>query len=59
MPRELRETGIGGTAGTRTGVAIKMRIFGEDVSLNPEQEQEEHIWQKKLQHLQEVVSGAW
>ena len=38
MPRELRETGLGGLAGTRTGVAIKMRIFGEDVSLNPEQE---------------------
>ncbi len=38
MPRELRETGLGGTAGTRTGIAIKMRIFGEDVSLNPEQE---------------------
>ena len=38
MPRELRETGLGGLAGTRTGFAIKMRIFGEDVSLNPEQE---------------------
>ena len=38
MPRELRETGLGGLAGTRTGVAIKMRIFGEDVSLNPEQD---------------------
>jgi len=38
MPRELRETGLGGMADTRTGVAIKMRIFGEDVSLNPEQE---------------------
>ena len=38
MPQELRETGLGGLAGTRTGVAIKMRIFGEDVSLNPEQE---------------------
>ena len=38
MPRELRETGLGGLAGTRTGVAIKMRMFGEDVSLNPEQE---------------------
>ena len=38
MPRELRETGLGGMAGTRTGVAIKMRIFGEDVSLNPEQD---------------------
>ena len=38
MPRELRETALGGTAGTRTGIAIKMRIFGEDVSLNPEQE---------------------
>lgn len=38
MPRELRETGLGGLAGTRTGVAIKMRIFGEDISLNPEQD---------------------
>ena len=38
MPRELRETGLGGLAGTRTGVAIKMCIFGEDVSLNSEQE---------------------
>lgn len=38
MPRELRETGLGGLAGTRTGVAIKMRIFGEDVSLTPEQD---------------------
>ncbi|WP_025728488.1 L-serine ammonia-lyase, iron-sulfur-dependent, subunit alpha [Atopobacter phocae] len=33
MPRELRETGLGGTAGTPTGVALKMRIFGQDVSL--------------------------
>ncbi|MBF0779767.1 MULTISPECIES: L-serine ammonia-lyase, iron-sulfur-dependent, subunit alpha [unclassified Granulicatella] len=28
MPREFRETGIGGSAGTRTGIDIKMRIFG-------------------------------
>lgn len=31
MPRELRETGIGGLAGTPTGVDIKMRIFGRSV----------------------------
>ncbi len=35
MPRELRETGIGGTAGTRTGLDIKMKIFGNDVSITP------------------------
>ena len=38
MPSELRETGLGGTAGTRTGLAIKMRIFGQDVSLEKEEE---------------------
>ena len=31
MPRELRETGIGGLAGTPTGVQIKMRIFGREM----------------------------
>ena len=38
MPSELRETGLGGTAGTRTGLTIKMRIFGQDVSLEKEEE---------------------
>ena len=38
MPSELRETGLGGTAGTRTGLAIKMKIFGQDVSLETEEE---------------------
>lgn len=28
MPREFRETGLGGTAGTRTGMDIKIKIFG-------------------------------
>lgn len=31
MPRELRETGLGGLAGTPTGENIKMRIFGQVV----------------------------
>lgn len=30
MPESLRETGIGGLAGTPTGQAIKARIFGKD-----------------------------
>ena len=30
MPASLRETGIGGLAGTPTGQAIKTKIFGED-----------------------------
>lgn len=30
MPTSLRETGIGGLAGTPTGQAIKAKIFGED-----------------------------
>jgi L-serine dehydratase len=30
MPRELRETGLGGVAATPTGVAIKNKIFGEN-----------------------------
>ena len=38
MPSELRETGLGGTAGTRTGLEIKMKIFGQDVSLEKEEE---------------------
>lgn len=38
MPSELRETGLGGTAATRTGLAIKMKIFGQDVSLEKEEE---------------------
>ena len=38
MPSELRETGLGGTAGTRIGLAIKMKIFGQDVSLEKEEE---------------------
>ena len=38
LPASLRETGLGGTAGTRTGLAIKMRIFGQDVSLEKEEE---------------------
>ncbi|ALC89250.1 serine dehydratase [Bacillus sp. FJAT-18017] len=29
MPRELRETGLGGVAATPTGIAIKSKIFGE------------------------------
>jgi L-serine dehydratase len=29
MPRELRETGLGGIAATPTGIAIKNKIFGE------------------------------
>ncbi|MBB1080272.1 L-serine ammonia-lyase, iron-sulfur-dependent, subunit alpha [Limosilactobacillus sp. STM2_1] len=31
MPTELRETGIGGLAGTPTGQAIKTRIFGKPI----------------------------
>ena len=42
--------------GTRTGVAIKMRIFGEDVSLNLETRVGgTHMAKKKLRHLEEVV----
>ncbi|MEH7108484.1 MULTISPECIES: L-serine ammonia-lyase, iron-sulfur-dependent, subunit alpha [Bacillaceae] len=29
MPRELKETGLGGVAATPTGIAIKSRIFGD------------------------------
>ena len=32
MPRELRETGLGGLADTPTGNRIKMRIFGREVT---------------------------
>lgn len=41
LPRELRETGLGGIAGTPTGVAIKVKIFGNDVSLAAEDKQRE------------------
>lgn len=30
MPRELRETGLGGVAATPTGIAIRNKIFGKD-----------------------------
>lgn len=33
MPRELRETGLGGVAATPTGIAIKNQIFGEKGTL--------------------------
>lgn len=33
MPRELRETGLGGLAATKSGVAIAMKIFGRDMSI--------------------------
>jgi L-serine dehydratase len=33
MPRELRETGLGGVAATPTGIAIKNKIFGEKVTI--------------------------
>lgn len=33
LPATLRETGLGGLAATPTGVAIKMQIFGNDVSI--------------------------
>lgn len=32
LPSELRETGMGGMAATPTGVQMKIRIFGQDVS---------------------------
>lgn len=32
LPASLRETGIGGLAGTPTGVKMKIAIFGEDMS---------------------------
>lgn len=41
MPREFRETGLGGTAGTRTGLTIKMKIFGNSCDVNDEAEETE------------------
>lgn len=32
LPSELRETGIGGMAGTPTGIQMKINIFGNDLS---------------------------
>lgn len=32
LPSELRETGIGGMAGTPTGIQMKINIFGQDLS---------------------------
>lgn len=32
LPSELRETGIGGIAGTPTGIQMKINIFGNDLS---------------------------
>ena len=29
LPSELRETGLGGLAGTPTGIATRKKIFGE------------------------------
>ena len=37
LPREFRETGLGGTAATRTGVELTMKIFGKDLSLTKEE----------------------
>ncbi|MFD1672369.1 L-serine ammonia-lyase, iron-sulfur-dependent, subunit alpha [Agrilactobacillus yilanensis] len=34
LPKALRETGIGGLAGTPTGVQMKMSIFGQSVEVN-------------------------
>ncbi|GAF41649.1 L-serine dehydratase, alpha subunit [Agrilactobacillus composti DSM 18527 = JCM 14202] len=34
LPRALRETGIGGLAGTPTGVKMKMTIFGQSVDVS-------------------------
>jgi len=34
LPKELRETGLGGLAATPTGIKMKMRIFGESVDVN-------------------------
>lgn len=31
MPVDLRETGLGGLAGTPTGQAIKAKIFGKEI----------------------------
>lgn len=34
LPKALRETGLGGLAGTPTGVQMKMSIFGESVKID-------------------------
>lgn len=34
LPRALRETGLGGVAGTPTGLKLKMKIFGQTVADN-------------------------
>ncbi|MCD2255545.1 L-serine ammonia-lyase, iron-sulfur-dependent, subunit alpha [Lactobacillus sp. CC-MHH1034] len=34
LPKALRETGIGGLAGTRTGVKMKVSIFGKSVPIS-------------------------
>lgn len=31
LPRSLRETGLGGVAATPTGIALRMKIFGEEM----------------------------
>lgn len=33
LPATLRETGLGGLAATPTGIALKMQIFGQDLSI--------------------------
>ncbi|WP_261805966.1 L-serine ammonia-lyase, iron-sulfur-dependent, subunit alpha [Lapidilactobacillus luobeiensis] len=38
LPASLRETGLGGLAATPTGIALKMKIFGQDVSIHPDDE---------------------
>lgn len=38
MPRELKETGLGGIAATPTGLEIQMKIFGKDVSIQKGEE---------------------
>ncbi|WGI19503.1 L-serine ammonia-lyase, iron-sulfur-dependent, subunit alpha [Latilactobacillus sakei] len=34
LPSTLRETGLGGLAATPTGIALKMQIFGQDMSID-------------------------
>jgi L-serine dehydratase len=34
MPKQLRETGLGGLAATPTGKKIKMQIFGTEISID-------------------------
>ncbi|MBS4750261.1 L-serine ammonia-lyase, iron-sulfur-dependent, subunit alpha [Granulicatella sp. zg-ZJ] len=36
MPRELKETGLGGTAATKTGIDIAIKILGRDMSIHPD-----------------------